>query len=107
MKKSENGKSADEILPGAVGATHRSARGADRSLTINQGVAVADNQNALKSEERDPLLLGDFNFREKITDFDHERIPKRDMPARYSGAHGYLEVTRAWDHQARFSSAEK
>jgi catalase len=62
-----------------------------RALTTNQGVAVADNQNSLKAGLRGPPLLEDFILREKITHFDHERIPERIVHARGSGAHGYFE----------------
>jgi len=60
-------------------------------LTTNQGVAVGDNQNSLKAGLRGPTLLEDFILREKITHFDHERIPERIVHARGSGAHGYFE----------------
>ena len=60
-------------------------------LTTNQGVAVADNQNSLKAGPRGPVLLEDFILREKITHFDHERIPERIVHARGSGAHGFFE----------------
>jgi catalase len=60
-------------------------------LTTNQGVAVSDNQNSLKAGLRGPALLQDFILREKITHFDHERIPERIVHARGSGAHGYFE----------------
>jgi catalase len=63
----------------------------DRPLTTNQGVAIADNQNSLKAGLRGPSLLEDFILREKITHFDHERIPERIVHARGSGAHGYFE----------------
>jgi catalase len=46
-------------------------------LTTNQGVPIADNQNSLKAGLRGPFLLEDFILREKITHFDHERIPER------------------------------
>jgi len=62
-----------------------------QTLTTNQGVAVADNQNSLKAGLRGPALLEDFILREKITHFDHERIPERVVHARGSGAHGYFE----------------
>ena len=64
---------------------------AGRHLTTNQGVAVADNQNSLKFGVRGPALLEDFILREKITHFDHERIPERIVHARGSGAHGFFE----------------
>ncbi|MBS1816993.1 MAG: catalase [Acidobacteria bacterium] len=63
----------------------------NRQLTTNQGVPVADNQNSLKAGLRGPTLLEDFILREKITHFDHERIPERIVHARGSGAHGFFE----------------
>ena len=62
-----------------------------RALTTNQGVPVGDNQNSLKAGLRGPTLLEDFILREKITHFDHERIPERIVHARGSAAHGYFE----------------
>jgi len=62
-----------------------------RALTTNQGVTIGDNQNSLKAGLRGPTLLEDFILREKITHFDHERIPERIVHARGSGAHGYFE----------------
>jgi catalase len=67
------------------------ARG--QTLTTNQGVPVADNQSSLKAGLRGPTLLEDFILREKITHFDHERIPERVVHARGSAAHGYFECT--------------
>ncbi|MGX9719994.1 catalase [Stenotrophomonas acidaminiphila] len=66
--------------------------GTGQRLTTNQAVAVADNQNSLKAGLRGPALLKDFILREKITHFDHERIPERVVHARGSGAHGYFEA---------------
>ncbi|WP_051670299.1 catalase [Bryobacter aggregatus] len=62
------------------------------TLTTNQGTVIADNQNSLKLGERGPSLLEDFILREKITHFDHERIPERIVHARGSAAHGFFEV---------------
>jgi catalase len=62
-----------------------------RMLTTNQGVRIATNQDSLKAGLRGPALLEDFILREKITHFDHERIPERVVHARGSGAHGYFE----------------
>jgi catalase len=61
-------------------------------LTTNQGVRINDNQNSLKAGERGATLLEDFILREKITHFDHERIPERVVHARGSAAHGYFHV---------------
>jgi len=66
-----------------------------RVLTTNQGVPIADNQNSLKAGLRGPTLLEDFILREKITHFDHERIPERIVHARGSAAHGVFECTKA------------
>jgi len=81
-----------------------------RMLTTNQAVLVADNQNSLKAGLRGPTLMEDFILREKITHFDHERIPERVVHARGSAAHGYFEsygdqgaITRA----ALFGAAGK
>ncbi|MDQ6706463.1 MAG: catalase, partial [Acidobacteriota bacterium] len=69
------------------GETHQQATG-DAALTTNQGVPISDNQNSLKAGGRGPTLLEDFILREKITHFDHERIPERIVHARGSAAHG-------------------
>jgi catalase len=74
-----------------------------RVLTTNQGVAIADNQNSLKAGLRGPTLLEDFILREKITHFDHERIPERVVHARGSAAHGYFECYEPLDDLTRAS----
>ncbi len=61
-------------------------------MTTNQGLKVNDTNNSLKTGERGSTLLEDFLLREKITHFDHERIPERIVHARGSGAHGYFEL---------------
>jgi catalase len=71
-------------------------------LTTNQGVPIADNQNSLKAGARGPVLLEDFILREKITHFDHERIPERIVHARGSGAHGFFEC---YEPQTEFTKA--
>ncbi|QOG01312.1 catalase [Flavobacterium sp. MDT1-60] len=67
--------------------------GTNKFLTTDQGVKINDDNNSLKSGDRGPSLLEDFILREKITHFDHERIPERIVHARGSGAHGFFEVT--------------
>ncbi len=64
----------------------------DQFLTTNQGLKINDNQNSLKAGERGATLLEDFILREKITHFDHERIPERIVHARGSAAHGHFEL---------------
>src|SRR5271168_2794163 len=61
-------------------------------MSGNQGVKISDDQNSLKAGLRGPTLLEDFHFREKITHFDHERIPERVVHARGVAAHGYFQV---------------
>lgn len=61
-------------------------------LTTNQGVRVNHTDDSLKAGVRGPTIMEDFHFREKMTHFDHERIPERVVHARGSGAHGYFQV---------------
>ncbi len=69
--------------------------GSDRFLTTDQGLRINDDQNSLKAGERGPSLLEDFILREKITHFDHERIPERVVHARGAAAHGYFQVYKS------------
>lgn len=64
----------------------------DQHLTTNGGVKIADNDNSLKAGIRGATLMEDFHFREKMTHFDHERIPERVVHARGSAAHGVFKV---------------
>ncbi|NMG76253.1 catalase [Aromatoleum diolicum] len=83
---------------------------AGQVLTTNQGVAVGDNQNSLKAGLRGPTLLEDFILREKITHFDHERIPERIVHARGSAAHGFFEAYQPlteFTRAAPFQEADK
>ncbi|GAB2803359.1 catalase [Dyella kyungheensis] len=64
-------------------------------MTTNQGIPVSDNQNSLRASPRGPTLLEDFVLREKITHFDHERIPERIVHARGTAAHGYFELSKS------------
>ena len=93
------GKTGEPALPGSRAIDGRLAQarvdGAKQVLTTNQGVAIADNQNSLKAGLRGPTLLEDFILREKITHFDHERIPERIVHARGSAAHGHFEAYEA------------
>jgi catalase len=100
--KTGAGKLQPGFNPGNLPLDRVRADSSDQGLTTNQGVPVADNQSSLKAGLRGPSLLEDFILREKITHFDHERIPERIVHARGSAAHGYFEcykpmtaVTRA------------
>ncbi|PRY32979.1 catalase [Pseudosporangium ferrugineum] len=57
-------------------------------LTTSQGARLRDTDHSLKAGPRGPILMQDHHFREKITHFDHERIPERVVHARGTGAHG-------------------
>ena len=57
-------------------------------LTTAQGARLRTTDHALKAGRRGPVLLQDHHLREKITHFDHERIPERVVHARGTGAHG-------------------
>jgi catalase len=76
--------------------------GSGQTLTTNQGVPVNDNQNQLKAGDRGPSLLEDFIFREKMTHFDHERIPERIVHPRGSGAHGFFQP---YENARKYSKA--
>jgi catalase len=73
------------------------------NLTTNQGLQIPDNHNSLKAGLRGPSLLEDFILREKITHFDHERIPERAVHARGAAAHGFFQVYKS---MSQFTAAD-
>ena len=81
--------------PKSADLERNAERAADEFLTTNQGLRINDDQNSLKLGERGPSLLEDFQLREKITHFDHERIPERVVHARGSAAHGVFRVYKS------------
>jgi catalase len=74
------------------GQSGSGATGNAPGLTNRQGHPVYDNQNTRSIGDRGPLVLQDYQFLEKITHFDRERIPERVVHARGAGAHGYFEA---------------
>ena len=80
-----NNQKLDDLAPNVEDS-------AGEFLSTNQGIRVNDNQNSLKAGDRGPTLIEDFIFREKMTHFDHERIPERVVHARGTAAHGYFQV---------------
>jgi len=94
--------SSGDTQPGSGGELHQTDGGKHNALTTNQGVGISDNQNSLKANPKGPTLLEDFIFREKITHFDHERIPERVVHARGTGVHGFFELT---DSLQQYTSA--
>jgi catalase len=101
-----NGTGRDGFAPDGLGKEQQlhqyQARPEDEFLTSNQGVRIPHTDDSLKAGERGPTLMEDFHFREKITHFDHERIPERVVHARGSGAHGYFQV---YESMAEYTSA--
>ena len=73
-------------------------------MTTNTGLPINDDVNQLKAGERGPSLLEDFHYREKMTHFDHERIPERVVHARGAAAHGYFEAYN--DSFAKYTQAK-
>src|SRR5688572_20474936 len=62
------------------------------TLTTDQGIPIPHTDDSLRGGVRGPTLLEDFHLREKITRFDHERIPERVVHARGSAAHGFFQA---------------
>ncbi|TFZ01722.1 catalase [Ramlibacter humi] len=74
---------------------------AEAQLTTPDGLVVPDNHNSLRAGARGPALLEDFLLREKLTRFDHERIPERVVNARGAGAHGWFELYKSLGQYTR------
>lgn len=72
-------------------------------LTTDQGIRVDDTDNSLAAGERGPSLMDDFHLREKLTHFDHERIPERVVHARGAGAYGHFTLHESL---AEYTTAE-
>lgn len=82
---------------------HRRVSPEGARLTTDQGLRVDDTDNSLSAGERGPSLMEDFHLREKITHFDHERIPERVVHARGSGAYGHFTLHESL---AEYTTAE-
>ena len=107
IKSGETPRKAPKVPPGVAisesygetqgrgGETHQIAGNGVATLTTQQGIPVADDQNSLRQGARGPILLEDAHYREKIFHFDHERIPERVVHARGYGAHGFFELTES------------
>jgi catalase len=91
VKKDEKNQSMNENSKDQQLEQFRSGHDGE-AMTTNQGVRVTDDEHSLKAGVRGPTLMEDFHFREKMTHFDHERIPERAVHARGYAAHGYFQV---------------
>ena len=96
VKKQKSSDKVDDLAPFRQD-------GDGEYLTTNQGVRVNDDQNSLKTGGRGGTLLEDFILREKITHFDHERIPERVVHARGAAAHGFFQV---YESMAQYTKAK-
>lgn len=78
----------------------------NQDMTTNQGLKISEDELSLTAGERGPTLMEDFHFREKITHFDHERIPERVVHARGFAAHGEFEAYESMEEytKAKFLS---
>lgn len=74
-----------------------------KAMTTDQGIAIEHTEDSLRAGVRGPTLMEDFHLREKITRFDHERIPERVVHARGAGAHGVFEL---YESQAKITKAK-
>src|SRR5918998_2468490 len=73
------------------------APGDDRAvLTNRQGHPVYDNQNQRTVGARGPATLENYQFLEKISHFDRERIPERVVHARGFLSYGTFTATGKW-----------
>ena len=99
LKNPDAGKAKQQQLDAF---TDDSGHNTTHLLTTNQGLQIPDNHNSLKAGPRGPTLLEDFILREKITHFDHERIPERVVHARGSAAHG---VFKPYKSMVQYTSA--
>ena len=107
IKSGQTPRKAPKVPPGVAlsesyaeaqgpgGETHQVAGNGVATLTTQQGIPVADDQNSLKQGARGPILMEDHHYREKMFHFDHERIPERVVHARGYGAHGFFELTES------------
>ena len=87
-KPDQQGPEAVSPTGTPTGAPVNSRAQSGAYLTTAQGLRLSDTDHSLKAGRRGPVLLQDHHLREKITHFDHERIPERVVHARGAGAHG-------------------
>ena len=100
--KNNTGKQASSETAKTIDLQPQTIDATDQAMNTNQGTLINDDMNTLKAGDRGPSLLEDFIFREKMTHFDHERIPERVVHARGVGAHG---VFRVYESQADLTKA--
>ena len=102
MKKDDMNQPVNENSKDQQLEQYRSGHDGE-ALTTNQGLRVSEDEHSLKAGVRGPTLMEDFHFREKMTHFDHERIPERIVHARGYAAHGYFQL---YEPMAEFTKAK-
>ena len=100
-------KKSSKKTSGGAGAGGELHEESSTVMTTDQGIPISDDQNSLRGGTRGPTLLEDFVLREKITHFDHERIPERIVHAQGSGAHGYFELETSLAKYTRAAFLQK
>jgi catalase len=101
-KPDQQGPEAVSPTGTPTGAPANSRAQSGQYLTTAQGLRLSDTDHSLKAGSRGPILLQDHHLREKITHFDHERIPERVVHARGAGAHG---IFRSYGTAAKITRA--
>lgn len=78
------------------------------TLTTRQGHPVTNNQNLRTVGSRGPAMLENYDYIEKISHFDREKIPERIVHARGAGAHGFFETygTAGEDPVSKYTRAK-
>jgi catalase len=89
-EQDNNGKSNGHSKEGGENQNENEQK--QLTLTNRQGHPIYDNQNSRTVGDRGPTVLENYQFLEKISHFDRERIPERVVHARGTGAHGYFEA---------------
>jgi catalase len=92
MASSRNNGKSTRTSSAVAGSADLDLDESGEFLTTAQGLRLPDTDHSLKAGDRGPTLLEDFHLREKITHFDHERIPERVVHARGAAAHGIFEA---------------
>ena len=100
-------KSSENQAESSIGSGGELHQRSPLVMTTDQGIPISDDQNSLRAGPRGPTLLEDFVLREKITHFDHERIPERIVHARGSAAHGYFELDASMSKYTRAHFLQK
>jgi catalase len=90
MIPADNGKPNQSESNGSSGNGQQNSSGI---LTTRQGHPVSNNQSLRTVGNRGPATLENYQFLEKMSHFDRERIPERVVHARGTGAHGVFELT--------------